>query len=689
MTMKISTIRALVIATSIGSMALSLSNVANAAEKNGTIVVNAPEGRIPVGEFVKKPNMRSPRLSPDGSKLAYRAAKDGREILVIQDLSNAGSAPKIVLAAEEAREAGQRTLNSYRWLGNGFLLLSVALREDLGGGPGDFGRLIAYDLSTGKLIQQAWDGAGGDATNVLYLDRDKGTYLLERDSLREGTERFNFPEVVNVDAKTGKYATVQRTNPFVGSWVADGKGVVRAGYGSNGENGKFRMMYRGNADEQFKTVFNQADGTFTQNPPTPQIFLDGGDTAYAMSRKDGFDKIYKIDMKTMALSEPVFSTPNFDVQGFSANYNQNDIDSYTTFDGEEKTVFVEPIKKQIQAFMDDFFGKNQSAIVSIDKNNTKAVIDVGGTTKNDGFYLYDIASGDIKLINWSSSTLKDTPLNTVKAEWYETRDGKKIQAIVTYPRHRTGSTNLPVVVMPHGGPFGVLSATNNNEPWSQPLAEAGYVVVQPNYRGSGGYGRDFEKEGRKPDGYGVKMQDDLNDILTYFGKKGVIDPKRACIMGWSYGGYAAARGAQRDPDVWKCAVAGAGIYDFPMMKAYDAENLGTFNAAFQATSDDLVGISSARHTDSKWAPILVVAGLRDARIPIEQPRTLISRLKASGKKEGSDFRYIEQPQGTHNLPYDDVHIQWIEESEKWMQRFNPAYVPTDADKEPPFAKFGK
>jgi len=289
------------------------------------------------------------------------------------------------------------------------------------------------------------------------------------------------------------------------------------------------------------------------------------------------------------------------------------------------------------------------------------------------------------LLNWRRTTLADTPMNPVKAEWYTARDGMKLQAIVTYPRHRKGK-NLPVVIMPHGGPFGATSATNQNEPWSQPLAEAGYVVIQPNYRGSGGYGKEYEEAGRKKDGYGVKMQDDLNDLLKIYGDKGVIDPNRACIMGWSYGGYAAARGAQRDGNLWKCAIAGAGVYDFPLMTAWDKKNLGKFSSGFQATSDDPKGISSAHNTGGKWAPILIVAAARDRRIPLEQSRTLVSRLKSSGKVEGVDFKYIEQKQGTHNLPYDDVHIQWIEEAEAWLARFNPAYVPSDTDKAPVVAR---
>jgi dipeptidyl aminopeptidase/acylaminoacyl peptidase len=264
---------------------------------------------------------------------------------------------------------------------------------------------------------------------------------------------------------------------------------------------------------------------------------------------------------------------------------------------------------------------------------------------------------------------------------YTARDGVKIPAVVTMPRHRSGGRNLPVVVLPHGGPFGVRQQEEfGSFPWHQALAEQGYVVIEPNYRGSGGYGKDFVLLGRRPDGYGQKMQDDLNDAVTWFTKLGTIDPKRACVMGWSYGGYAAARGAQRDPGVWRCAIAGAGVYDFPMMNSFDKDVFGEFGARYQATAANLVDISPARHVNSKWSPILIVAGLRDQRIPIEQSRTLVSRLKGAGKREDVDYRYIEQRQGTHNLPYEDVATQFLEETAKWLQRWNPAFVDSDKDR---------
>lgn len=669
------------------ALAALSSQGALAAPDSAPQVAETATGRIPVAEFVKSANMRNPRISPDGKRLAYLAASSGREVLVMMDLTDLSKPAKLILAAEEARESGERSLANFRWIGNDHIVMTILMREDLGAGPGDFGRLVAYDVTSGELIEQAWRDAGADASNILHIDHETGKYLLERDSVANSTERWGLPEVVEVNVADGRFEIVQRTNPVVRGWAADSNGVVRAGFNQDRDNGKVRMMYRSDADETFHTVYNEADATFTESVPAPRMFIPGTDTAYVVSRKDGYERVYKLDMETMTMSDPLFQTPGFDIQGLITNDDGSKLLGYRTFDGEMKSVYTEPVFKTIQGFLDEMFGPNVAQIADWSQDRGTFLIYAGGKERAGGYYLYDTESGSMKLLNWTRAALKDAPLNPVEAVWYTASDGTKLQAIVTYPRHRLGQKNLPVVVMPHGGPFGVKSATNSTEPWNQPLAEAGYVVIQPNYRGSGGYGKEFEMLGREPGGYGVRMQDDLNDALSHFAQLGLVDEDRACIMGWSYGGYAAARGAQRDPDVWQCAIAGAGVYDMPLMNRWDAANLGKFNRGFQATSDNPEGISSARHTDGEWAPILIVAAKRDARIPMEQAETLVGNLRDSGKQEGVDFRYIVQEQGTHNLPYDDVHIQWIEEAEKWLQKHNPAYIASDPDKAPPLIDF--
>jgi dipeptidyl aminopeptidase/acylaminoacyl peptidase len=669
-----------------GESNAALVSVAAQAVDSQTMAVNAPRGGVDTAVFGKRPFMRSPRLSPDGTKIAVMMTKDGVDYLGYIDVTKPGSAPIFFALAEEFREAGDRTIGSWRFVGNRTIVFTVVSREMIGGSRSDLSRLVSYDLETKKISPLAWDGAGGSGANILFIDDEKEMILVSRDVLKEMNYSGN-PEVIGVDVRSGKFKTIMRPNVEVRRWLVDGNGAIRAGVGNDGDSGKQRLMYRSDGNGVMRTVSNEADTTFTGTQILPEIFLDEPDTAYATSNKDGFRKVYKVNLKTMQIvGEPIFGVKGYDIDGIISNEADNAIAGVAYTSTKQRTRWFDPRLAEVQKLMDEDFGRGNTQILSTNDGDTKILMRIAKVNAPGGYYLFDTESGNLNLVGWAHPVIKDFELNPTNSVRYKASDGLEIEAVVTYPRHRPNRQKLPVIVMPHGGPYGVRDQEEFGFfPWHQAMAELGYVVIQPNYRGSGGYGKEFVKEGRKPNGYGLRMQDDLNDVLNWFGQSGLIDPKRACLMGWSYGGYATARGAQRDADKWKCAIAGAGVYDFPMMKAYDTRAFGDFGANFQATADDLIGISSARNTDGPWSPILIVAGLRDARIPIEQSRTLVSRLKGSGKKEGIDFRYVEQPKGTHNLPYEDVHIEWLKEAEAWAERFNPAYIAADPDKAPPIA----
>jgi dipeptidyl aminopeptidase/acylaminoacyl peptidase len=230
---------------------------------------------------------------------------------------------------------------------------------------------------------------------------------------------------------------------------------------------------------------------------------------------------------------------------------------------------------------------------------------------------------------------------------------------------------LPLIIMPHGGPWTRDAADWDNYQWAQALAEYGYVVVQPNYRGSTGYGREFAKA---VDGnWGLRMQDDLNDVIPWLARDGTIDPKRVCMVGWSYGGYAASRAAQRDGGKYRCAVSGAGVHDLPAMVSYDRDYLGTYGAKNGlGAAGDLKAISPSLHAEDFSTPILIVHGAKDQRVPVGQSRNLVSRLKSAGKKEGKDFVYVEQPLNTHNLLREEDRVQFLQEMKKFLDAHNPA-----------------
>jgi dipeptidyl aminopeptidase/acylaminoacyl peptidase len=169
------------------------------------------------------------------------------------------------------------------------------------------------------------------------------------------------------------------------------------------------------------------------------------------------------------------------------------------------------------------------------------------------------------------------------------------------------------------------------------------------------------------------MQDDLNDAVSYLAAQGIADPKRVCIFGWSYGGYAASRAAQRDGDKYRCAISGAGVHDLPDMVAYDRNYLGRYGSSYiGSAASKLADVSPARFAKQYSIPIMIVHGAKDERVPVAQSRRLVERLKAAGNVERRDFVYIEQPRNTHHLPLEADRIQLLEEMKKFLDKHNPA-----------------
>ena len=209
-----------------------LVNIAAQAADSQTIVVNAPRGRVETAVFGKRPFMRSPRLSPDGTKIAVMMTKDGVDYLGFIDATKPGSAPIFFAQAEEFREAGDRTIASWRFVGNRTIIFTVVSREIIGGRRSDVSRLVTYDLETKKISPLAWDGAGGSGARILFIDDEKETILVSRDTLKDMSYSAN-PEVIEVDVRSGKFKTIMRQNVEVRSWLVDGKGVIRAGVGND------------------------------------------------------------------------------------------------------------------------------------------------------------------------------------------------------------------------------------------------------------------------------------------------------------------------------------------------------------------------------------------------------------------------------------------------------------------------
>lgn len=638
------------------------------------------EEKVPLDTLAALPTMNNLRLSPDGTKALATIGGGNDFLYAIIDLAKGGN-PQVFAQAQTLKDGGERSLASYRWADDRYVLFTLQSRENLFGSRIDLYRLASYDTQTGTTTPIAWRDATGDASDILDIDDDNKRILLARQVDDGNAERRFLYQVEWVDYTTGKVLDiVQRANPVVNGWAADANGVVRMGFGSDRDSGKDRYLYRSGPDDTLRTVQTVKDESFTGAGIRPLLFLPEPDMAIVSSNHEGHRAIYKANLATMDIVEKLFSVEGYDVGSIIENEEGTGVLGYTYATDRPRRTWVDPKYAQISQFLEEEFGEGNARIISRNKDDTKLIVSLSQPQQMDTFYLYDVTSGSFSRISFESNEIKDGLLNPVEMIRYRASDGLEIEAVVTKPRLRSDVKNLPVVVLTHGGPYGVRDYAMYDQ-WAQSIAEQGYVVVQPNYRGSGGYGTEFVKEGRK-DGFGTRMQDDLNDVVAHLAAQGVVDPKRACMMGWSYGGYASARAAQRDPNLWRCTIAGAGVYDLPKMRDYDRDYLGSFGANYLAKgANSLVDVSPARNAEGQWAPILIVHGVRDPRVPIEQARVLRGALKSAGKVEGKDFAYLEQPKNGHYGIYftKEERLEWLGGASAWLEKFNPAYVPSDAD----------
>lgn len=262
-------------------------------------------------------------------------------------------------------------------------------------------------------------------------------------------------------------------------------------------------------------------------------------------------------------------------------------------------------------------------------------------------------------------------LARVEAVRYRAWDGLEIPAYLTLPAGRV-PRNLPLILMPHGGPFERDHWVY--DPWVQFLANRGYAVLQPNFRGSTGYGKSFVAAGEGQ--WGRKMQDDLDDGVRWLAGNGTIDPRRVCAMGGSYGGYAALWAVARNPDEYRCAVSLAGVSDVNALLRHDRKLFVAHRYYVDwrdrirgNNSTDLADVSPIRFIERIRAPLLIAHGKKDTIVPYSQSEKMAEALRKSGRSvelvlydnEGHGFA-----DATHSTDF-------LKRVEAFLARYNPAY----------------
>ena len=626
-----------------------------------TAIGSAATAAPTIEDYGRLPAITDVSLSPSGDRIALVAnSADGRRLFV---KSVATGDFLLSLPLTGIRFAG------VQWAGDDHLILYTGITLDGGMGFGsDYlsqaDRASVVNLTTHKGFDLF--GKGGDVVNAVFGGVETanvgGTWYAYAKGLPagDGARTIGDPNLYRVNLDTGERTVFARGNDVTRGWFVGPSGEIVARLEGN-DLGDWRVLagrdgltitsghskYSGAAVLGFGRT---ADTILIEEPVTETAFTD------------------KIEEWPLAPGgKPVVQTlPNDekwlvhdgDTGVLIGEQVEGDTPSYTFYDPAASARFT--------GAKAAFQGVNVR-LVSAGKGFSHMVVYTDGGDDSGTYWLVDITTGKASVLGEEYPTVTSTDVGPTKMIEYKAADGLTIHALLTLPPGGEAK-NLPLVVMPHGGP--IARDRLGFDWWAQAFASRGYAVLQPNFRGSDGYGEDFISAGFGQ--WGHKMQTDLSDGIAYLASQGIANPKRACIVGASYGGYASMAGVTMQHGVYRCAVAYAPVTDLAQLTSYEGVRYG--ESVELADWDRFIGpngkgaISPAAHAGEADAPVLIFQGQNDEIVPQTQSAEMDGRLRGAGKVS----TLVLFPNETHHMVLEETRTTVVKQSVDFVEKYNPS-----------------
>ncbi|MCH1918207.1 prolyl oligopeptidase family serine peptidase [Shewanella sp. A3A] len=576
-----------------------------------------------IDAFSTLPFIRSVDVSPDGKHLSMirSTSKNGDYIIEIYDVNDLKKSP-VTLGANKM------LVSSVVWLNND--RIAVNFRQILEDGAHKYWvskfAITSIDGKSDWLVPFEKVKRGGfQLIDVLPADDDN--------ILIYGDANDNYvPDVIKLNISTGSSAILVRGSDKInGGFIADYKGDIRVGQGWNLANNSIDIYVRKSGSDDWQ-LLKEISAKSRENYEVVGFNKSNLNQIYVlMNHGEDTKGLYLYDIDKGTYSERQYGLQGVDIDAVRFN-KQHELASFTYTEKQPVQYFIDKKEEALNQQLSQLFPKQYVSIISRSDTNEQFVVRVM-SAKNPGEYYLLNTKGQLQKIGPSRPLLTEDQLASVKYISYSARDGKKIRAYVTIPTK--GKAPYPTVVLPHGGPWARDVVVFDE--WSQLLAHHGFLVIQPNFRGSTGYGLDFWKAGDK--NWGLKMQDDLDDAAEFLVEKGLADRNKLAMFGWSYGGYAAFAASMRTPNIYQCTIAGAGVSDLNRINA--TLNDSRYLSLLQEPT--IKGVSPIEQVQYVNVPIMVVHGDIDSRVPIEHSRAFVKKLKDFHK----DYQYIELKDADH------------------------------------------
>lgn len=616
--------------------------------------------KLPVETFAKLPFIEMARLSPDGTHIAGLFAIGDEQQILIAPLDFEADKVKKVQIPDGTE------ISSIRWVNDDNILVSIYGLAQVRTDQWYISRMIAISRKTGALTKLLWKEAAQNAADVLWAATDGSPNILAavQGSIYSSDEAF-WPTVYRLDVETGKKQVETKGRQYVMDWGADQRGKVRIGVGYNDRNQQSRLLYAPENSRSFRIV-DKADLGEEEDLNLPFLFIPGTDNALVIKENSrGNAAVIERNLLTDQDIRTVYEAQDDDAAGVVLSYDGSKLLGIR-LGGKGKGVdWLDPDLKKAQEYLDQAAPMAEVRIQSLSRDQSKMLVHIG-TSDNPGLiYFFDAKGQALSKFVAVNEAIEGRRLARAKYVQYKARDGLEIEGVLTLPRGREAK-GLPLVMMPHGGPWAHDSLTYDY--WAQFLADRGYAVLQPNFRGSTGYGDDFVKKGQGQ--LGFAMQDDLTDGIKWAVGENIADPARVCIVGASYGGYAAMWGIVKDPDLYRCAIAISGVS--ALRKEVNdfggslRENL--YKGHWKKMTPDFNAVSPLYAVDRIKTPLLLIHGVKDVTVDHKQSVLMQKAMLKAGKS--SEFVSLEN--ADHYFSRGADRLTLLQSMEAFLAKHNPA-----------------
>lgn len=587
--------------------------------------------------FGSMPLVSDVSVSPDGSAIAAQMILDGVPTVVTSPFGS-----KEISIAAKLKDSADR-IESIDWVNNNRLFISASRPAYRNGFYFRIGTIYSVNMDGSDLktientaVYKNQEALRGLRSIQLLNDlmHDDQHVLVSAFDERDGGY-----SVFKVNVYDSKFTKVANSTGGRHSFISDINGNVV--FSAVTEEHLMTLYYKAVGTEQWvaiKTIDLTGDIDF--DPLA--VSEDGKSLLINTDFNSDFNYIAKFDLSRKSIGEKLFAVEGHDIDHSIIRNGQLVGYGYTK-DFYERS-FISPKQIQYNTQIKALFKNRHSFITSSSVDGQKVVV-YSETDHNPGRY-YTIDFNTKKADFWFSQypKLEKAQLSPVQPIDVTNREGKPMRGYLTLPKDQRKAS--PLIVFPHGGPH--ARDDMSFDPFVQFFAAQGYAVLQVNFRGSTGYGNQFHHQGYKQ--WGMKMQDDLMDAVAQVRKNPAIDASKSCVVGASYGGFAALVASFQQPEQFNCFISISGISDLPAMLERDSrlsEQLELYmkNAVgdYKTEADRLKTVSAIYNTDKIQRPLLLIHGVKDTRVYFKQSLDLYNALKSKNKT----VEYLELENGTH------------------------------------------